>query len=62
MEGIEIKVQPNNWIMFGGQELILNNGERDLWLEEGYIRHKEGSENGEMEFTEKTFKKDLPTK
>jgi hypothetical protein len=52
---MKVKIQSNNWVIWGGGMVVLNNGERDIYLKEGLIRHKEGSENGEMEFTEKYF-------
>lgn len=39
--------------MFGGQPLILNKAQVNFYIKEGYIKHKEGSENGEMEYTKK---------
>lgn len=50
---MEVKIKPDNCIMFGGQPLILNKAQVNFYIKEGYIKHKEGSENGEMEYTKK---------
>lgn len=44
--------------MFGGYPLVLSRAEVNFYIREGYIKHKEGSENGEMEYTGKYRGKD----
>lgn len=50
---MQVKIEPNNWIMFYGVPVIFTTAIRDRYLEQGWIKHKEGSDDGEMEFTEK---------